>query len=66
MEIALETAGTIGKTANIEVLTGGLNDVNSIEEPKKVAPKAFGIQASARFTHEFPARSVTVMRLTTR
>jgi alpha-N-arabinofuranosidase len=44
-----------------------LDDTNSIEEPRKVVPrteKADGL--SANFTREFPAYSVTVLKLKTK
>ena len=62
MEISLEGAPAIGKTARMEVLTGGLRDVNSIAEPMKVAPKSSTIDAGAKFVREFPGNSVSVIR----
>lgn len=48
------------------VLTGRPSDSNTVNDPMTVAPKAISIMAkSARFQHEFPAYSVTVMRLHT-
>lgn len=47
-----------------EVLTGDPLDQNSLAEPMKVAPKAVMItDAGPKFTHEFPAHSVTVLKL---
>jgi len=41
--------------------------VNTIAQPEKVAPKAAPIQGIApTFTHEFPAHSVSVVRLNAR
>jgi hypothetical protein len=49
------------------VLTGGLGDVNTVAEPRKVAPKALAIgNAAPTFAHELPAHSVTVLRLKAR
>jgi alpha-N-arabinofuranosidase len=66
LEINLEGASTIGKTAKMEVLTGGLTDVNSVAEPTKVAPNSSTIDAGAKFVHEFPGNSVTVIRFSTK
>ncbi len=66
MEISLEGAPVIGKTARMEVLTGGLTEVNSIAEPVKVAPKSSTIAASAKFVCEFSEHSVTVIRFSTK
>jgi len=66
MEISLEGAPAIGKTARMEVLTGGLTDVNSLTEPMKVAPKSSTIDASAKFVREFPGNTVTVLRFPTK
>ena len=66
MEISLEGASAIGKTARMEVLTGGLTDVNSITEPMKVAPKSSTIDASAKFVREFPGNTVSVIRFSTK
>jgi alpha-L-arabinofuranosidase len=66
VEISLEGAPTIGNAARMEVLTGGLTDVNSVSEPMKVAPKSSTIAASARFVREFPGHTVTVVRFSTK
>jgi alpha-L-arabinofuranosidase len=66
IEINLEGAPTTGKTAKVEVLTGGLTDVNSVAEPMKVAPKSYTIDASTKFVHEFAGNSVTVIRFSTK
>ena len=66
MEISLEGAPMIGKTARMEVLTGGLTDVNSIAEPTKVVPKSSTIDAGAKMVREFPALSITVIRFSTK
>jgi alpha-N-arabinofuranosidase len=50
-----------------EVLMGQENDVNSIDDPMKVAPKQMTLSnAAPSFTHEFPAFSVTVLRIKTK
>ena len=48
----------------VVLAAGSLNDTNSIEEPQKVVPhteKVTGL--SADFTREFPAYSITVLKL---
>ena len=66
IEISLEGAPAIGSTARMEVLAGGLTDVNSIAEPMKVAPKQININSSEKFVREFPANSVSVIRFSTK
>jgi alpha-L-arabinofuranosidase len=49
-----------------QVLAGDLGDVDTLDEPEKVAPKVFSIQPTAQgLTQEFPPHSVTVLRLKT-
>jgi alpha-N-arabinofuranosidase len=67
VQIDLQGASTIGKEATAEVLSGASDAVNSIESPTNLAPKRTTISnAGASFTHEFPAWSVTVLRLKTK
>jgi alpha-N-arabinofuranosidase len=66
VEISLDGVKSVGKTAKMEVLTGGLTDVNSIAEPMKVVPKSSTIDASAKFVREFPGNSVSVIRFSTK
>jgi alpha-N-arabinofuranosidase len=66
VEISLEGAPKVGKTAGLEELTGGLTDVNSLAEPMKVAPKKSTIDASEKFVREFPGNSVSVIRFSTK
>ena len=41
-----------------------LNDTNSIEEPEKVVPRTEKVDGlSANFEREFPAYSITVLKL---
>ncbi|HPU55282.1 MAG TPA: alpha-L-arabinofuranosidase C-terminal domain-containing protein [Verrucomicrobiota bacterium] len=57
-----------GGTAKAIVLTGPtLDAVNSLDAPRHVAPVESTVQVSgARFRHEFPARSLTVLRIPVR
>ena len=55
---------SVGATATGEVISGEPGDVNSIAAPEKVAPRAITVSGVGRsFTHEFPAHSVTVLRV---
>ncbi|HUB27088.1 MAG TPA: alpha-L-arabinofuranosidase C-terminal domain-containing protein [Tepidisphaeraceae bacterium] len=64
LQIRLNGAGAVSPNATAEVLTGEPGDQNSIEAPLKVAPQSADItDAAPQFTHEFPAYSVSVMRL---
>ena len=63
LQIQMQGAQNLATTATGEVLAGQYDDVNSIEQPTKVAPKPFGLTGvGANTRHEFPARSVTVLR----
>ncbi len=66
MEISLQGAATIGKTARMEVLAGGLTDVNSVAQPMKVAPQASTIAAAAKSVRVFPGHTVNVIRFSTK
>jgi alpha-L-arabinofuranosidase len=66
MQIHLDGANGIDPTATGQVLTGGLDDVNSIENPTKIKPTPINVEATGKFfSHEFPANSVTVLRFKT-
>jgi alpha-N-arabinofuranosidase len=63
----LQGAATVTAKAVGDVLTGDPMDVNSIASPKKVAPQETAItDAAPKFSHEFPAYSVSVIRLKTK
>jgi hypothetical protein len=54
----------VGAKASGEILTAQPGDVNSLEEPRKAAPRPLAIEgAGAKFTQPFPAQSVSVFRL---
>jgi alpha-N-arabinofuranosidase len=65
---AINVQGVPGLTAGSgQVLTGGMTDVNTLDQPQKVAPARFAVKtASPGFMQEFPAHSITVLRLKTR
>jgi alpha-N-arabinofuranosidase len=65
--LTVDLAGAkIHPTATGEVLTGGLDDVNSVESPFRTAPRRFVItDAGPNWTHTFPGNSITVIRFRT-
>lgn len=64
LAVSLQGAKNVASTASAIVLTGDPGDVNSLAEPQKVAPKTETITGvSGTFTHEFPAHSITVLRV---
>lgn len=67
LRIDVKGVASIAKDASGEMLTGALDAVNTVAEPRKVAPVPVTIHdAGTTFTHELPAHSVTVLRLKTR
>jgi alpha-L-arabinofuranosidase len=64
LQINLQGAADVSKDAHLILLTGQPGDMNSIAEPTKVAPQESDLHdAAATFTHEFPAYSVSVLKL---
>ena len=64
VEIGLEGADRIAAEAEGEILAGDPGAVNNLQGPERAAPKRFRIRdAGSRFTHSFPANSVSVIRL---
>jgi alpha-L-arabinofuranosidase len=67
MEISLQGVQDVDRAGTAWVLTGELADVNTVANPKKVAPKEVAINTAApTFGHRFPAHSITVIRLKAR
>ncbi len=67
IQIDLQGARGIAKTATAVVLAGDPADVNSLDAPEKVAPQTTTVTGvGATFLHEFPAHSVTVLRVKAR
>jgi alpha-L-arabinofuranosidase len=64
-EVDVDLEGIAGvRKAWGEILEGSVGDVNSLANPERVAPKPLRIRdAGPRFTHRFPAHSVSVIRL---
>jgi alpha-L-arabinofuranosidase len=62
--VNLQGVKSVGKQAQVEVLTGQPLDVNTVEKPMNVAPKTSTIDnAALTFTHDFPGNSFSVIRL---
>jgi alpha-L-arabinofuranosidase len=68
LEVNLQGTTSVDKAGStIEVISGQPTDINSVGSPEKVAPKKAALSnAGPNFVHEFPAYSVSVMRLKTR
>ena len=67
LTIDLKGVPTVKPDATATVIQGEPDAMNSVAEPEKVAPKQVKItDAAASFEHEFPAHSVTVLRLATK
>jgi alpha-L-arabinofuranosidase len=64
-QIRLVGLTTPPQSVEATVLTGQPDDVNSIEQPDKVKPATSAVAAaSSEFAYEFPANSLTVLRIT--
>ena len=65
IQVQINGAPTIESAGEAVVLAANkLDDTNSITEPNKVAPRTVKVDGlSANFTREFPAYSITVMKL---
>jgi len=67
IQVNLQGAQGVARTAVAQTLAGDPADVNSLDAPEKVAPKTTTLTGVGRtFLHEFPAHSVTVMRVKAR
>ncbi len=63
LELDLAGVGFLGKEATGKMLVGDPTEKNSITEPERIAPRPVLISAvGSKFSHEFPAHSVTVLR----
>jgi alpha-L-arabinofuranosidase len=63
VNITLKGVAKVDAAGQSTVLTGALLDENSIENPTKVVPVAGTFTAGNSFTYDFPAHSVTVLRI---
>ena len=62
--VTLQGATQVQRQAAGWILTAGLDDVNNVDQPTKVSPKAMAIDnAAAKFTYTLPARSLAVLRI---
>jgi alpha-L-arabinofuranosidase len=67
IRIDLQGAQGVARTAVAQTLAGDPADVNSVETPEKVAPQTTTLTGiGPTFAHEFPAHSVTVLRVRAR
>ncbi len=66
--LKLREAGQIAGDATVTVLESkSLADNNSLEEPARIVPKESRLSdAGAAFSHRFPPRSLSILRLKTR
>jgi alpha-L-arabinofuranosidase len=65
-QLSVNLPGAVGVAglATGQILTGLPADINTVATPTKVAPQAISISGVARtFTHDFPAYSVSVIRV---
>ena len=64
LPVELQGAKDVSSSATAIVLTGQREDENSLDEPTKVAPVKRKVeQTGAKFTHTFPANSLTILRI---
>ncbi len=63
MAVRLNGAKGIASSATATTLAGKPTAVNSLEQPKLVAPKTESVRAGAEFRRIFPAHSLTVLRI---
>jgi hypothetical protein len=64
LDITLQGVKAVDQTATGWVLAGGIDDVNTVTEPTKVATKEFKLTlAEPKFTCELPPGSLTVIRV---
>ena len=63
MALRLRGTGKIAPNAVVTVLAGDPAAVNSLEQPKLVAPKQETVRASRDFRRTFPPYSLTVLRV---
>jgi alpha-L-arabinofuranosidase len=61
--LQLDGASSVGSNAKLIEISGKPSDENTLDEPTKIAPKKSEIKAGTSFSHEFPACSVTILRL---
>jgi alpha-L-arabinofuranosidase len=64
-QLKLADVGAISDTAEVTVLTSAeATDNNSLDQPTRVLPVESSVSVTGNdFQHEFPANSLTVLRL---
>ena len=63
-DIKLDTASVVAENGRAIVLSGANADMNSFNQPDKIAPVESTVSGVAKnFKHTFPANSMTVLRL---
>jgi alpha-L-arabinofuranosidase len=64
VQIKLDGLSQVEPEGSATTLTGGLNEVNSMDEPEKIAPVESKFEdAAGSFSYIFPAHSLTVLRI---
>ncbi|MGD0770326.1 MAG: alpha-L-arabinofuranosidase C-terminal domain-containing protein [Tepidisphaeraceae bacterium] len=64
LQVNLQGATDVKADAQAIVLSGQRGDVNTLDEPRKIFPKEADFHdAAASFSHEFPAYSVSVLKI---
>jgi alpha-N-arabinofuranosidase len=67
LQIDLQGVPMVKKEAAGEVITGALDDINTVAAPTKVVPRPISIRnAGTNFLHELPGHSISLIRLKTR
>ena len=67
LQVDLKGAKGVAKSALATMISGEPGDVNSLAAPENIAPKPLAIMGTGvSFVHDFPAHSVTVLRLNAR
>jgi alpha-L-arabinofuranosidase len=66
-KLKLSGAGVIARGGTVTVLeSANLSDNNSLEEPRRLVPREAALEnTGAEFGHEFPARSLSILRMKT-
>jgi alpha-L-arabinofuranosidase len=64
LDINIDGASGVEHTGRLEVMSGKPGDVNSINIPDQIIPKRIAVHfPGPHFSHEFPACSISVLRL---
>jgi alpha-L-arabinofuranosidase len=67
LTLNVEGITSIASHADIDQLSGGPREVNSVNEPMKLSTKRLSIEnAAAQFDYEFPPHSLTIITLSSK